>query len=360
MFVPATAVTAFGALTASASPKPFALAPRSGERVRVRGRVAAGVAAISAMNPSKPAAFQRARTSRSWPGRQRDHRAAAARAGQLGADRARGARRVDQRVQLGPRHAQRAQQAVRGVERPPQAVDVALGERAGPRRRPACPARPGCRRRRTAARAGARPPRPAPPCRAGAPTARRTTGSPGSTGTGPPPVARENRPAAPVFAAAASMPDGLPWKIASAASTAASIAPSSGARPLAAAAARAIATASAAELPSPARDGMAAVGVEVQRRRLQPAHDRRQRPPDRAVVAGRRLEAPGRDAQPPAARPRRRRRSRPTARRPAPRGRRRPRARRPGSPCAWPTAARIAVAAPLIAASAPATAPARR
>ena len=123
------------------------------------------------------------------------------------------------------------------------------------------------------------------------------------TGTGRQPVARVKRPAPPVFAAAASMPDGLPWKIVSASSTAASTASSPGGRAPAAAAARATATASAAELPRPARDGTLRVGVEVERaarssRRTIAASA----PPDRAVVAGRRLEAPGRHAQAPAAR----------------------------------------------------------
>ena len=79
------------------------------------------------------------------------------------------------------------------------------------------------------------------------------------------------------------MPDGVPWKTASAAvDGGVDRAVVVGARPPAAAAARAIATASAAELPSPARDGMRRVGVEVERRRLQP---RARSPPARARPA---------------------------------------------------------------------------
>ena len=124
-----------------------------------------------------------------------------------------------------------------------------------------------------------------------------------STGTGCQPVARVNLPVTPLLAAAASIPDGLPWKTSSAAMTAASMASVASARPSAAAGARATATASAAELPSPARDGIRGVGDEVERR-APPSrrHDRaraRARPalPSPAVAsrsqAGTRRRAPG-------------------------------------------------------------------
>ena len=314
ILVPATAVTACGALT-SRSP---------------------GVAAISAMKPSKPAAFQRASTSRSWPGASAIAAPPPPAPVSL-APIAPAARAVcDQRVQLGrrTRAAPHSRPCAASNVRPSPSTSP-LPRAPRPLRPSACPARPGCRRstdsrsrrRATAAtcaavsRCAARQPDAQPdrlvaratglPARRARRTFRRRRSSPrprrsptGCRGRSSPPRRRRRRCRR----------------------------RSSRRAPAAAAAARATATASAAELPRPARDGNWAStsksSAGASSRRTIAASAR----PACAVVAGGRLEAPRRHAQTPAARARRRPRSRPTIPRPAPDVRTRPRARRRESP----------------------------
>ena len=290
-----------------------------------------GVAAISAMKPSKPAAFQRASTSRSWPGASAITAPPPPAPVSL-APIAPAARAVcTSASSSGPetRSAHSRPCAASNVRPSPSTSPLPSAAPASSASLPSAARMSSAtdsrsRRRATAATCAA--------VSRGRPDSPTHSRIAWYTGTGRQPPARENRPATPLFAAAASIPDGLPWKIASASSTAASIA--------------------LVVRRAPARRRRRARHRHRQRRRAAQARARRhlarrRRSRARALPAGAR--------SPPArARPRCRRRpspraptpgragarcraapsprSRPTARRPAPDVRTRPRARRPGSP----------------------------
>ena len=278
------------------------------------------VAAMPAMKPSKPAALPAREHVALVAGRERDHRAAAARAGQLGADGARGARaRGPGASSSGVDSRSAASRPCATSNDPSQAVDVA---RAASARPPSSVSSPSVARMPSATGSRSRSRATAATCAAvsrGRPDSPTHSGSPGAR----PPAA--SRPRARTVRRRRSpprprrCPDGLPWKTVSASATAASDrrvarrAPASRRPPRAP-------PPPPAPPSCPARraTGSAASTVEIQRRRLQPAHDRRQRAPD---LRCRRRPSPSSPHAGTRSRPlpgaRRRRDARPTSPRPA-------------------------------------------